>query len=381
MEYAPREIEQRDSLLASYTEELEDAIPIRPWSELEERYEIGSIAEFSPGMPPVGVSAAGLIVDDVVYLQPCLTRHGEFPYCRHMRHGVFSVTKSFGMALTMLRLAEKHGEDLFDLRIADYVTIGADHDGYRDVTFGDALNMTTGVGDDVPERVEPNVMHGDEEKFFTFLQAPSRAEKLRACFTYADYSWGPGDIARYNSCNTFLLSAALDSLLSKLEEPTADPWAMVVEEVLWPIGIRHAPIMRTVEPDGSRGTPIFGYGLYLTPDDVAKLSRLFLDGGAHGGLQLLHAGKLAEALFLTPVAGLPTGEFNDDGALTYHMSFNGIPYRTADGMAWRIPFATGYGGNHVVVVPNGVTVFRFSDSGVYGVRSMIEVASAVRPFP
>ena len=383
MEYAPGTLEQRDALLSSYAEELEDLTPVRPWSELEDQYEVGTVSEFSPGMPPVGVSTAGLIVDGVIYLQPCLTRHGEFPYCRQMRHGVFSVTKSLGMAVTMLRLAEKHSDDVFDLSIADYITIGADHGGWRDVTFGDALNMTTGVGDNVPERVEPNVMHGDEDaaKFFTFLQAPSRAEKLRACFTYADYSWGPGEIARYNSCNTFLLSAALDSLLSSLEGPTADAWAMVVEEVLRPIGIRHAPIMRTVEPDGSRGISIFGYGLYLTPDDVAKLSRLFMNGGAHGGLQLLHAGKLAEALFLTPVVGLPTGERNDVGEFTYHMSFNGMPYRMPDGTVWRIPFATGYGGNHVVLVPNGVTVFRFADSGVYGVRSMIEAARAVRPFP
>jgi CubicO group peptidase (beta-lactamase class C family) len=383
LEYEPGEISRRNALQADYAEELDNETPVRSWSDLEDRFAVGTAAEFNLGMDPVGVSAAGLIVDDVIYLQPCHTRHGDFPYCSQMRHGVFSVTKSFGAALTMLRLAEKYGEGVFDLKIADFVSIEADHDGWAGVTFGDALNMTTGVGDHVPRRVHPNIMHGDEDeaKFFTFLRAPSRAGKLQACFTYADYEWGPGEVARYNSCNTFLLSSALDSLVRSREGAGADTWGMVVKEVLHPIGIRHAPIMRTIENDGSTGIPIFGYGLYLRPDDVAKLSRLFLNGGANEGRQLLHPGRLAEALFRTDEIGLPTGDRNSIGAFTYHMSFNGMPYRTQDGSVRRIPFGTGYGGNHVVLMPNGIAAFRFADSGAYGIGPMVEAARAIRPIP
>ena len=45
-------------------------------------------------------------VDGVLYLRGCHTRAGPYPYCRHMRHGVFSVTKSLGAAVTLLRLAQ-----------------------------------------------------------------------------------------------------------------------------------------------------------------------------------------------------------------------------------------------------------------------------------
>jgi hypothetical protein len=42
---------------------------------------------------------------------------------------------------------------------------------------------------------------------------------------------------------------------------------------------------------------------------------------------------------------------------------------------------TGYGGNLVVVMPNGVTAFRLADVFVYDVDSMTRVGEALRPFP
>ena len=80
-----------------------------------------------------------------------------------MRHGVFSVTKSLGAALALLRLAQKYGDGVFDLKIKDYVTVTAAHDGWERVTFGDALNMATGIGDLAPQR-EPNEPPADENK-------------------------------------------------------------------------------------------------------------------------------------------------------------------------------------------------------------------------
>jgi CubicO group peptidase (beta-lactamase class C family) len=282
----------------------------------------------------------------------------------------------------MLRLAEKYGEDIFDLEIADYVTIGAAHSGWKSVTFADALNMATGVGDNVPERVEPNVMQGDEDqaKFFSFMRAKSRQEKLDIAFSYANYPWGPGEVARYNSINTFILSAAMDSLLKSKEGPDADIWEMVIAEVFRPIGIYHSPIMRTIEPDESTGLPIFGYGLYPTSNEIAKLSILLQNDGHHRGKQLLHPGRLAEAMCRTDVIGLPTGESYEYGCITYYLSFNSLPYRCKDGRIRRIPVSTGYGGNHWVLLPNGITTFRFCDANEYGVGSMVAVAEAVCPF-
>jgi hypothetical protein len=380
--YTPHPVENREVLAARFAEEERRQIPILPFSALGERADSALLETFNGRIEREEISAAGLIWNGTLYLQACCTRYGDYPYRRFMRHAAYSLTKAMGALVALLRLAEKYGDDVFDLKVADYVTIRAAHDGWEAVTFADALNMATGVGDNMPERVEPNVMQGDEDqpKFIGFLRAKSRQEKMDIAFSYADYPWGPGKVARYNSINTFILSAAMDAFLKSKEGPDADIWEMVLAEVYRPIGIMYAPIMRTVEPDGSVGLPPFGYGLYPNVDDVAKLSILLHNGGRHQGRQILHAGRLVEAMFRTDAPGLPTGESTEYGDVTYHLAFNGLPYRGGDGRIHRIPCSTGFGGNHWVLLPNGITTLRFTDANIYGVDTMVDVAKSIHPF-
>jgi len=380
--YTPHSLDSRNNHLTRFMEEEQRQIPILPFSELGANVDSTLLEAFTAGIPHEEISATGLIWNEVLYLQPCYTRYGEYPYYRHMRHAAYSLTKAMGALVAILRLAEKYGEEVFDLKVADYVTIKADHDGWEQVTFADALNMATGVGDNLPERVEPNVMHGDEDQpqFLDFLRADSREDKLDIAFSYGNYPWGPGEVARYNSINTFILSAAMDGFLKSKAGPDADIWEMVLSEVFRPIGIPHAPIMRTLERDGTWGVPCFGYGLYPTVEDIAKLSILMQSNGRHQGRQLLHAERLAEAMLQTDVIGLPTGNSNECGKFTYHLSFDGLPYRDKQGRTRRIPFSTGFGGNHWILLPNGITTFRFCDANQYAIDSMIDVAEAIVSF-
>jgi hypothetical protein len=375
--YAPGPVD--GAVKKAFAVELDAQLPIRPWSELAGQVDRELLAGSNGGTVPLDVSGAGLVVDDTIYLQTCLTRYGPYPFCSAMRHGVFSVTKSMAAAVALLRLAQTYGEGVFDLRIADYVDVTAAHDGWDGVTFSDALNMATGIGDD------PNLTaftgEEDQERFSGFLEADSVQDKLDVVFAYGNYPWGPGEVARYNSINTFALGVAMDTFLKRQEGPEADIWDMVVEEVYRPIGIQHAPIMRTVELDGGRGLPIFGYGLYPTVDDIAKVARLYQDGGRHNGEQLLHPGRLATALYQVAGAGLPNGDRNATGEFRYSTSFWGLPYRTASGDVTMVPYMTGYGGNLVAVMPNGVTAFRLADGHNYDVAAMVRVGEAVRPFP
>src|SRR5207249_1188411 len=253
---------------------------------------------------PEEISANGLIVDGVIYLRGCHTRAGPSPYCRHMRHGVFSVTKSLGAAVALLRLAQTYGDQVFDLKIKDYVTVTATHDGWERVTFGDALNMATGIGDNAPQR-EPNEPMADENKpkMFKWVEARTAKDKLDISFSYGKYPWGPGEVLRYNSTQTFVLAAAMDSFLKRQAGPTAHLWDMVATEVFQPLGIFHAPMLHTQEADGGRGIPLLAVGLYPTIDDIAKLTILLHNGGQHQGQQILHAAKLAEAVYKTKAMG------------------------------------------------------------------------------
>jgi CubicO group peptidase (beta-lactamase class C family) len=381
MTYTPGTIPGQENVMARFDKEIEYQTPIRPWSELQKIADPELLENFNGAIHSQDISATGLIVDNIIYLQPCPTRYGAYPYPRYMRHGVFSVTKSMGAAIAMLRLAQKYRDEVFNLRIKDYVAVTAAHGGWDEVTFSDCLNMVTGIGDNWPKR-EPNNISADEnkERMGEWARAMTAQGKLKVSFEYGNYPWGPGEVLRYYSTHTFVLAAAMDSYLKSKEGPQANLWDMVIEEVLNPIGIIHAPLMHTREPDGSRGIPHLLSGFYPTPDDTAKITMLLQNGGGHRGRQLLSKTKLAQALYKTEERGFPTDRHNGYGYGWYNMSFWSAPYRTQNGCFFQIPYMAGYGGNLVVLLPNGITAFRFADGHHFDPESLILGAEAIRPF-
>jgi hypothetical protein len=194
MTYTPGPIANEVTVRARFAEELAREAPIRPWSALPAPARASALDSFDGDAEPEDISANGLVVDGVVYVKGCNTRYGPYPYCRHMRHGVFSVTKSMGAAVALLRLAQKYGDPIFDLKIKDYVAVTASHDGWAEVTFADALNMATGIGDGTPRR-EPNEPEGDDDKprLAEWVLARTARAKLDVGFGYGKY---PGRTAK-----------------------------------------------------------------------------------------------------------------------------------------------------------------------------------------
>lgn len=387
--YSPGPIPGREPVARRFELERAAAWPLRPWEELSHRLTPELSEDFAGAWAREHVSATGLVVDGVIYMPPCKTRFGNFPYCRHMRHGAFSVTKSMGAAVTLLRLARKYGADVFDLKIKDFVAITANHKGWDDVSFGDALNMAVGVGDRSAEPFPLDIgadSEGRSKRFRAWLREPTRTGKLRLAFSFPNYPWGPGTIARYDTTHTFVLGAAMDAFYKSREGPDADLWSMVRKEVLEPIGVFHAPVMRTVslvEPDATdsgRELPIFGFGLYPTVEDAAKIATLLQNEGRHDGEMLLHSLRTREALYRTTNKGLPTGGENRYGPKRYHQSFWSEKYEPWNGCSVQIPYMAGFGGNLVVLMPNGISAIRFADGHNYEIEPMVLAAERIAPF-
>src|SRR6266581_955437 len=342
--YTPGALADEARLRAELDRERRLETPVKPWSALPATMPSPWLDAFDGSAAPDDVSASGLVIDGVLYVKGCHTRSGPYPYCRHMRHGAFSVTKSMGAAVALLRLAAKYGDGVFDAKIADYVAVTATHDGWKDVTFADALSMVVPVGDAGPRRDWPQTDPDDNTpKFFDWMRRRTAREKLDVGFTFGKYPWARGEVVRYSTAVTFTLAAAMDAFLKRQEGPTAHLWDMVVDEVYRPIGIVHAPTMHTREPDGSRGLPILGFGLTPTIEDVAKLTTLLQQRGRHEGRQILSATKLDEALFRTRETGLSTLQPSRFGDQRYHLSFWALPYRTARGCLVHVPYMWGYG--------------------------------------
>ncbi len=387
IDYRPAVVDDVE-LIEDFENELADQLVWRDWSELEKEYGAELFADFDSGIDPALTVTSGLVIDGEVYVRSMATPYGNYPYPRQMRHGVWSVTKTAAGLLTLLRMAEKYGDEILDYRIRDYLDVTANHDGWNDVTLRHAMSMATGVGTGSLSTSPNRISDGDasnrfnEQDFADYMAwylAPSVQEKLDEVFKIADYPWGPGEFARYRDRDIFTLAAALDSLYRRKEGADADIWQMMLDEVYRPIGIHHLPMNRTTEAN-RKGVPLLAWGLYVTIDDIAKIAGLLQNGGVHDGIRLLSEAGVAEALYETDVRGLPTGDANEFGPKTYHLSLWHEDYVTASGKRYTAPRMSGYGGNIVQLMPNGIIGFRFGNGGDVPLERMTIIADRMRPF-
>jgi CubicO group peptidase (beta-lactamase class C family) len=385
MNYLPSPLPDQITLTQQFVKELKHQTPIRSWTELEQTYDPKELDRIDGINNRENITLSGLIIDDVVYARACRTRYGDYPYCDQMRHGVYSISKSLGALLAMLRLAQKYGDGVFELKIKDYVDIASNHDGWSNVTFGDTLNMATGIGDIEPRRVSSYVEQDKTAVAGKILEARTTNEKLKLISAIGNYPWGPGEVLRYRTSDTFVLAVAMDRFIKSKEGSKADLWSLITREVLQPVGIAHMPVLHTKEANRARGIPLLGIGMLPNLDEVAKLVKLLRNGGRHQGEQILSATKLDEAFGKARPPGLPTGWQIDDGETYYHMSLWLHPFVAQSGCLVRIPAMSGGGGTYVIIMPNGITAFRFADGrdnspGTWDSSGLRKVADYIRPF-
>ena len=119
---------------------------------------------------------------------------------------------------------------------------------------------------------------------FSEPEALSETDWSKA-FLNSSLKGDPGTEFHYNSLNTYMLSAIVrrkagKGLLEFIQERLFDP--MGITDVLWetcPMGIEKG-----------------GWGLYIRPEDMAKLGQLVLDGGLWQGRRLISQAFLQAAL-------------------------------------------------------------------------------------
>ncbi|HVN45680.1 MAG TPA: serine hydrolase domain-containing protein [Steroidobacteraceae bacterium] len=339
-------------------------VHVASWGELEARVGKQRLEEFDRGLPVAEAVAAGLDDGDTFYIKYCAGAGGPMPWCERARFGVWSATKALANAVALLRLAQKFGPEVYELEIKDYVPEAARYPGWSAVRFIDALNMATGIGNG-STRIDPNdigdgYLEGAYDRWYT---APSKEEKVHALLeTGAVYPWGPGRVARYRDQDMFMLGVAMDNYLKSREGPASDLWSMLEKEVYEPIGIYYAPTNRTIEATGP-GHPLMAYGYYPTLGDMVKIARLFHRGGRIGSKQLLYGPTISTIAAGPAARGLPTGEKNTAGEITYFAAFWHVPYAADEGCHIYIPVMEGWGGNLVELLPGGLTAVRVAKRG------------------
>ncbi len=340
--------------------EMASRLPRRAWTELSNA---GSTqARSRSGYAATDFSGIALLMDGQLYMQEVATRSGPHPMPEWMRHGVFSVTKTMGLGLSMLYLAGRYGDDIFNELITDHIPGLADHAGWQGVTFHDTLNMVTGT-----EGAERGNAIGP------FIQARTADQKLNALRRLPSMHSAPGMNFEYNSTNSFVLSLALNNYVKEREGSDADYWSMVRKNVLEPLGIFYLPISRSIEADGRLGIPIMGWGSYPDVDAAAKIAQLFQDNGMYDGRYLLSKAKTREAMRRTGQRGYATGN-----SAEYYLHSVWTVRADTGACTIDVPMMSGMGGNAVMMLPSGLSFIRFMDAGDYEVSDSVQTVEYYR---
>jgi hypothetical protein len=345
-----------------------------PWSKFEAQYRAGALDGFGGPLSDKWIVMNAAVKDGIVYFQDSKTPYGSFPYPQDMRFGVRSMTKSITVPLALARLSQVYGPYVLNLKVGDYVH--GLHPGYDEVRFIDAANMATGMGGAGSLTTNPNdggSGYVDATYDDWYNGAQSAAEKVE--FITRDtgpYPWGPGVVYRYRDRDYHLLGMAADGFLKTMRGSDANIWDMLEDEVFRPIGIYHAPIIRTVEPDGAKGLAWFHAGFYPLLDDIVKIGTLYQNLGRYGEEQILHPGVIAQ-IFTTEGALIKDHDHSLETAFSktvnaatrrngqlYKFGFHYMPYSNDDGSKGHVPQMAGFSGTQAALHPNGIMSIRFA---------------------
>ena len=386
--YDPVEPEDAYASERAFRRDLGMRMPQKTFDDLAEIIGAAAFSPLNRRVPQASINQSGLILDDVLYLASSNTRSGKYPFPGEMRHGAFSVTKTAGGAIALLRLAQKYGASVFDELIRDHITVTADHNGWDNVTFHHALSMVVGVGDGSRDPGAAATFDDENEEgnphYQQFNYSQFMAGRLAGAFSYGNFPWGPGEVMRYNSAHTMILAIAMENFLKSREGADADLWEMLNAEVYQPIGIRWLPSMRLHVNPTTPGPVALGWGILMNAHDISRITALLHNHGEFAGQQLLHRD-------LTRQAMREDNDFAYDTAVWNQLEVGDwVPTRYRDG-TWssRVDYSgacgkivsrmEGLGGNLVVMTPAGVTAFRFADANVYDSGGLILTAENIRP--
>ncbi len=372
--YSPGAVDGAAQVRADFAAELAARLPVKPIQALAQDYPGVDISAFGRGVTPAHLTWFGVVVNGVNYIGGCQTRFGVYPYCEAMRAASYSTAKSAFASVALMRLAQEYDPSIAEFLIKDYVPEYAASSGdWESVTFNNTLDMATG------NYFSTGFMTDDtSEKMGLFFGAQTYAEHIAEAFS-APHAAAPGTRWVYRTSDTFILTRAMHNYLQNITTPEADIFQFVVDEVYRPLGLGPGAYttMRTSD-DNWRGQAEGGYGLWWVPDDIAKIALLLNNqAGEIDGTQILHPGLLAAAMQQDPA----DRGVRIDGQRMYNNAFWANHYTQSNGFACEFwaPNMLGVSGNVVILFPNGITYYYFSDNQEFTWDAALQEIDQISP--
>ena len=397
--YTSERVADDTSIIANYKAEMERRLPTKPFSDLARDFPAAGIdlAAFTAGYKePENVTTYGLIINGTNYVAGCPTRSGQYAFCSDMRAPSYSIAKSAFAGVALMRLGQLYGPEVYDLKIKDFLPHSMIRGKWDATTFGNTSDMATGNFNLGGYEADENSRVNDK-----FLVDEAYAAKLSDSFNFKHHSVTPGTKWVYQSPATYILTQAMNAYFQR-HGGRGDIFSMVRDDIYKPLYVNEGGLTTIRTDDSPAGAPAGYYGLFFNHDDIAKIGNfLNTSGGKIDGEQVLEPTRLTEALFQGPnvaTAGVPIeGESASSllGASTdshgkaaqnirrYSHGFWGrkitrseIPGNSCEPWA---SFMAGYGGDIVMLLPNGVSFYIFSDGMEFPWESAVRESSKLAP--
>lgn len=369
--YTPMAVTGATAIKTAYTAEVARRMPVKPIAALATDYPGNGVVTANIGADVTAqhMTAYGVAYNGVHYVGGCQTRRGTYPFCEVLNLPSYSTSKSVLGGYGLMRLEQKYAGTQRSLGIDDWVgeCNGAQWDA---PTFEHALDMATGNYTSAAAHVDES----SQAMVNSFFGVVTHAQKAAFACGYP-YKAMPGTRFVYHTTDTYLLGRAMGMYYKSQSGSGADFFDdVMVGEIYRPLGL--SPTSYTsLRTQDAAAQPHAGHGLLFVRDDVVKLAEfLNISQGSIQGVQTLDSGMVTATLALGS-GGLSAGSSADrynNGFWYYDLRED--PHNYGCSAAKWVPYMSGYGGISVVLFPNGMTYYNFSDNGqlTWG-RSAIEL--------
>lgn len=370
--YLPRNIDP-SNVQHSFEIEKQNRLPTKHISELSSDFG-SSVKPSSFGVLNDSEKSTmfAFMMNETAYVGDFMTRSGNYPYPESMVVPSDSIAKTLLGTITTLAMQGEF-EDIMDKSFSSMNPSSIAPGSWHDVTISNLIDMSTG------HYTFSQHLRDDSINSDSFNGLDQHLDKLEEALSYKRNSL-PGQRFVYHSSDIYLLGWALNMVLKNerkthidsSEDSGFDLLSYYKEKIMDPLHLSSIAKNSIRVTRDSFQQPIFTSGMFLTMDDVLKLSVVIHPGslsrGSINGEQVLDSDELEKSLQYTDTdRGFLISEENNiwynNGIWAKEMNFS-------ECSAYKfVPFAFGAGPSIVALYPNNSTFVYFSDFESSSLRS------------
>lgn len=362
-DYNKHNIATKAQVISDRNSEEAAKIPTKPLSALAIDFPGVKLENYGYAIAAEDLNGYSLLVNGVSYIDGCITRYGEHPYCSEKTIGIYSFTKTIHGFLVVAALEQQY-PGFKNMLIQELVPECSDS-RWNGVTIEHALDMATGNYQSAYFQVDESSTD-IIEKYFNSTTRELRAE-------FACNGWPqqvqPGTYSVYHTTDTELLGYAASAFVKSKLGPDKEAFNDILLPLYQKIGLSH--YIRGTQRTSDTQDPWGGYGLSATLNDIVRVSQYIRDEGVNGGLLDPH---MVSDVLSGEVKGLSSNTdylHYDNGFWRLHVG--AFTDMSACGTLTQAPMLSGFGGHTSLILPK-VIITQMTDSGAIGLgRTVTDV--------